>query len=36
MLQEMVVEEGLAAFEREREPKIYTLKEISEIHRSAA
>tara|TARA_R110001632_G_scaffold113787_1_gene224926 strand:+ start:85 stop:327 length:243 start_codon:yes stop_codon:yes gene_type:complete len=31
MLQEMVVEEGLAAFEAGRDPKSYTLKEIGEF-----
>ena len=31
MLQEMVVEEGLSAFEAGREPNNFTLKEISEF-----
>lgn len=31
MLQEMVVEEGLAAFEAGRDPNNFTLKEISEF-----
>ena len=31
MLREMVVEEGLAAFEAGRDPKSYTLKEIGEF-----
>lgn len=31
MLREMVVEEGLAAFEAGREPNNFTLKEISEF-----
>ena len=31
MLREMVVEEGLAAFEAGRDPKSYTLKDIGEF-----